>query len=259
MLKVKQHHTIEKLRLFLESEKNELILKLEKKLLAIPLQDSFLKDADIKHFLVSEVDGVITRANEICLEQINLYKNDLDIWIESNLRRIREIISSNTQSKIPDLSPIETMVVPSIDFSAAFGMGILGGIIAVIVNPYAAIGTILGSAAVGFLGLLFLTQETRRAKKIKKAIESARSRCDTVFEDLKAKFGQGVVELCITVHNYGDEKISLYFSDIAVQIQKITNQRLSDQEKREYQLCFEQINQQEIELEKTVNEIIRYK
>ncbi|MBX2896826.1 MAG: dynamin family protein [Cyclobacteriaceae bacterium] len=259
MLKNKNKITADNIDLFLESEKHELLLRLERKLKAVPLNESLPKDNDIKKFLISEMEVIITRSNSVCMEQVNLYKNDVDIWIESNLRKIREIVSSNTQTRMPDLSPIETMNIPAIDLSPAFGMGILGGIIAFIINPYAAIGTILGSAAAGFLGLLFFTQETRRARRVTKIVESSRAKCDSVITDLKTKFSLGVGEIFVSVHNYADQKLSLYFSDINNQINKIKTHQLSREEKNDYLLCVAQLKEESIELDKLVSELTTFK
>ena len=202
---------------------------------------------------------MIVRANQLCMQKENLYKNDVDVWIEGNLKRLRGIINNNTQTQFMDLSPIETMIIPTIDFSAAFGMGILGGIIAVLINPYAAVGTVVATAAATFFGLLFFTAETRRAKRIVKVIESTRSRCDTVFEDIESKFSHGIREIFITIHNYTNERISLYFSDLSSQINKINTHRLSEEERELYKRCFNLLKEQESRLEKTVNELSRFK
>ena len=259
MFESKGNSTLEKMKLFLDAEKHQLLWRLDKRLKTIPVDKAFPGDSDIKQYLISEIDAMIVRANQLCMQQVNLYKNDVDVWIEGNLKRLRGIINNNTQTQFMDLSPIETMIIPTIDFSAAFGMGILGGIIAVLINPYAAVGTVVATAAATFFGLLFFTAETRRAKRIVKVIESTRSRCDTVFEDIESKFSHGIREIFITIHNYTNERISLYFSDLSSQINKINTHRLSEEERELYKRCFNLLKEQESRLEKTVNELSRFK
>ncbi|NOT73409.1 MAG: DUF4365 domain-containing protein [Cyclobacteriaceae bacterium] len=254
-LSTKQKSTKEKIKLLLQSHKHQLILRLESALKAIPANKPLLSDKEIKKYLTDEINSIVDTINKATVDEVNQYKNDLDTWIEQNLSKVREVINSDSTPRALNLSPIETMIIPEIDLTSAFGMGILGGILAYAINPY----TVVAGAVVGFLGLLLFTSETRRARKIAKIVEQSRSKCDSVFEDLEVKFEEGIDEMMLKILNAGIKMIELYFSDINNQIKEIKTTRLSENDRQVYRGCFEQLKSKKIELDDLVTELSLYK
>jgi GTPase Era involved in 16S rRNA processing len=258
MFKLKQKDIKSKIKFYLGSQKSQLLINLETFLKQVPPDKSLPGDSDLKKFILNEINNIIEQSNETCLHQGNGFKMDVDIWIEGNLRKLREIINSSLESRTIDISPIETMKIPEVDLSSSWGMGLLGGIIGFVINPYA-YGAVIGGAVIAFVGSLFFSAETRRALKIVKVLESTRNKCDIVFSDLITKFDQGIDDILLSVIQYANEKINLYFSDINSQIQAVKTGRLTNEEKIKYQNCFQDLEKMKHLLNDTANEITQYK
>jgi GTPase Era involved in 16S rRNA processing len=254
IISARQSEIQSKIRESLLSKKYEMFAHFEQMLKAIPKDKPLPTDSEIKKLLLEKVQDIMDQTNEMCYGFINQYKQDTDVWIERNLKKIREIINSEAAHRQVDFTPIETMTIPDVDMSSAFGMGVLGAIVGFVMNPA---GAILGALA-GFFGHLLVTSDARRANKITKLMDSIRLRCDIVFLDLQEKFNNGTDELLLSVHKYAINKMALYFTDLNGQIDKIQTGRLSDQEKEQYQETTNDLRELDIALNAFSQEVIRF-
>jgi hypothetical protein len=186
---------------------------------------------------------------------LNLLKGDADIWIEGNLKKVRELINTSTDTRYINTAPIEMMAVPDIDLSEPFGMGVLGGILAAILNP----GAFIVGALAGFFGHLIFSAESRRARKITKIIDTSRTQSDIVFSDIKKQYGGLVDEYVFIIKNYADRKITNYFSDIHAQIQEIKVNPLSSEEQAKYKETFVKLSGFRERLEGLAESLYQYR
>ncbi len=234
LFRTKGHEIKKSLHLSLDTKQGQLLSQLQIHLKSFPVGQDLPRASEIRKFLSDGLNKIINEVNQEHLNLLNLLKNDADIWIEGNLKKVRELINTSTDTRYINTAPIEMMVVPDIDLSEPFGMGVLGGVLAAILNP----GAFIVGALAGFFGHLIFSAESRRARKITKIIDTSRTQSDIVFGDIKKQYGSLVDEYVFIIKSYADRKIANYFSDIHAQIREIKVNPLSSEEQAKYKETF---------------------
>ncbi|HEV8513184.1 MAG TPA: DUF4365 domain-containing protein [Cyclobacteriaceae bacterium] len=251
-----KHLDIKKsLELFLETKQTQLLSNLHNGLKSYPIAQDLPKATEIRKFLSDGVNKIINEGNEEHLRLQNQLKNDADIWIEGNLKKVRELLNASTDTRYVNTAPIESMKVPDIDLSESFGMGILGAFFAAILSP----GALVVGALVGFFGHLIFSAESRRVRKISRIMETTKAHSAIVFNDIQKQYQSVIDEYVAIIKNYADQKITNYFSDIHLQIKEIKLNPLSVDEQEKYRQSFIRLSDLRDSLEQLTENLIQYR
>ena len=196
------------------------------------------KNIALKRFLTQSINETLENTNQEYANYINILKDNIDDWIEINLKQIREIISGNGEKRIVDFSEIENYKIPEIDLSSSLGMGALGLIVGFIINPPAAIF----AGFIGFFGNLIMSSESRRAKQIAKIVSEARKRYDIVYLKLENTYSEIIDENSDYIKKYINEQLTFFFDDLTEQTKKL-NEEISISDLKLYESAFIDIDE----------------
>jgi len=221
----------------LENKKHRILSDLESSLKKVPINGVLPDSKEIKKHLISNLNITIEQTNNEFLVQINQFKNQLDKWIEQNLRLIREILSHN-ETKPIDFTDIETFESPQIDYSSAWGMGFIGMVAAYVFAPT----LIFGAGIIGFFANLFVSAESRRAKQIGRIMETSKDKYTPVFERIKTAYTELFLEHLEFFNQYVEQKLSHYFTDLERQLSGLESQP-SQEETELYRKAFTKIEE----------------
>jgi len=234
----------------LENRKNNLLNELETYLKSFSSNVDLPSKKEMQSYLAKGGHRTLEETNKEYNHQVNLQKEMIDGWIEENLKQVREIISGNPETKIVDFSDVERFEPPAIDLSTSFGVGILAGFVAFIINPPAAI--VAGLSA--FFGSLWLSASERRAKRILKIMEAARRSYNEQFKKINAAYMTSIDENSKRIIDYANKKIKLFFNDLQNQTKKLSTP-ISETEERKYNNAFEVIRNLRSNINKLNEEI----
>ncbi len=234
----------------LDNRKNNLLFQLETYLKSFSPNVDLPSKKEMQNYLAQGGHQTLEETNKEYSHQVNLQKVMIDSWIEENLKQVREIIDGNSEKKIVDFSDIEKFEPPSIDLSTSFGVGILAGFVAFIINPPAAI--LAGFSA--FFGSLLFSASERRAKRTMKIMEAARRSSNEQFQKITDAYMDCIDENSARVINYANKKIKLFFTDLQNQTKKLSTP-ISAQEEKQYQNAFAEIEKLRTSINKLNEEI----
>ena len=234
----------------LENQKNSLLIELENYLKSFSPNVDLPSKKEMQNFLAQGGHRALEETNKQYIHQVNLQKEMIDNWIEENLKQIREIIAGNSEKKIVDFSDIENFEPPAIDLSSSFGVGLLAGVLAFLINPPA--GIITGLAA--FIGNLVLSASERRAKRVSKTMEAARKSYNQQFTKINSAYLISIDENSKRIIEYTENKIQLFFKDLQNQTKKLSTPITAAEEKK-YKDAFTQIEKLRSDINKLDSEI----
>lgn len=234
----------------LDNRKNSLLFELETYLKSFSPNVDLPSKKEMQNYLAQGGHQTIVETNKEYNHQVNLQKVMIDSWIEENLKQVREIIDGNSEKKIIDFSDIEKFEPPSIDLSTSFGVGLLAGFVAFVINPPAAI--LAGLSA--FFGSLWFSASERRAKRILKIMEAARRSYNEQFLKITDAYMNCIDENSTRIINYANNKIKLFFTDLQNQTSKL-NTPILEAEEKQYQNAFAEIEKIRTSINKLNEEI----
>lgn len=234
----------------LENRKNNLLFELEAYLKSFPVDVDLPSKKEMQNYLAQGGHRTLEETNKEYNHQVNLQKELIDNWIEENLKQVREIIAGDSEKKIIDFSDIDKFEPPEIDLSTSFGVGILAGFVAFIINPPAAI--VAGLSA--FFGSLWLSASERRAKRIMKTMEAARRSYNEQFKKITDAYLNCIDENSKIIIDYANSKIKLFFNDLQNQTKKLSTP-ISASEEKQYQNAFTEIEKLRTSITKLNEEI----
>jgi GTPase SAR1 family protein len=217
----------------LENKKHNLLIELETYLKSIHPNKDLPEKKALQNYLMQGGHKTLEQTNNEYAHQVNLLKDMIDLWIEDNLRQVREIVSGNSDQKIVDFSELEKIEPAQVDLSTSFGFGLLTGIIGFIINPPAAIL----AGVVGFFGNLWLSSAERRAKRIAKIMLGARKCYDDQFRKIDEAYLELINDHSKLVKDYASNKIGLFFKDLQNQMRGL-RASLTEQEEIHYRTAF---------------------
>jgi GTPase Era involved in 16S rRNA processing len=201
----------------IDNRQNHIISKLEDELNKIPVLEDLPSSAAIRKYLIDNLNNTLEQSNNEYVEQVNQVKGFIDQWISDNLKQLREILNRRGETKFIDFTEVDTFESPQIDFSSAWGMGIIALTAAYFFAP----AYILISGVIGFFGNLFASAESRRAKQISKILQLAKNRYQTSFNKLKNGYTELLKDQSEAIDNYVLNSLSHYFRDIEDQLNKL--------------------------------------
>lgn len=234
----------------LENRKNNLLFELETYLKSFSPTVDLPSKKEMQSYLAQGGHRTLEETNKEYNHQVNLQKAMIDSWIEENLKQVRDIIDGDSENKLVDFSDIEKFEPPSIDLSTSFGVGILAGFVAFIINPPAAI--LAGLSA--FFGSLWFSASERRAKRIIKIMEAARRSYNEQFKKINLAYMNSIDENSKRIIDYANNKIKLFFNDLQKQTKKL-NTPISAEEETQYNQAFSKIEKLRTSINKLTEEI----
>lgn len=243
------------IKLKLESRKNALIEDLHTSLKAIPNNVALPNKHEIRRRLKEGMLETINFINNEFIIDVMRVQNDVDSWIESNLKKIREFLTSNSSTRFIDISSLENFVLPDNDLSASFGMGLFVGIM----TSFLSAGSALIFGVFAFFAHLIISAESMRAKEIMKIIESSKSKCEEIITEMQDKYEDALTENLERIEVYAQGKFSAYFSDIKKQMDGFQMNPLSEPEKAQCDTVFEELKKMQKSLEVFKDEIYSFK
>jgi len=199
---------------------HSILLGLESILKKVEITDSLPGSREIKKYLLENLSQTIEKSNGEYLVQINQLKNYIDLWIEENLKQLREILKYNSENKQIDFTEVESFESPQIDYSSAWGMGFIGMAAAYIFAP----AYVFAAGVIGFLGNLFTSAESRRAKQISKIMEKSRGDYDVAFSKIKKAYNEIFSEHIEFLNQYINQRLYYYFEDLEGQLSQLHKQ-----------------------------------
>jgi hypothetical protein len=236
---------------YLDNRRHIILGNLEDQLHKIKPDSPLPSDKEIKNSLINEAHKAIELTNNQFGLQINSIKEDIDFWIEDNLKQVREIVNDNSQGDPVDMEDLSNMKLPDIDLSSAWGMGLLGAVVGFFVNPAFA----LGIGFVSFLGSLIFSSESIRKKRIANIMGRIRPKYEEAFNNIKYEYEKLVDKQFETIRGYINRKLNAYFSDIQNQLNKI--EPLTETQKAGNVEAFKKMDELKIELKKLEGDILR--
>jgi hypothetical protein len=245
-----KENIIQNMNRSLENYKNNILNQLQNDLNSIPINTPLPNKTYFTNYLISGCNTAIESNNIELEKQIHFFKENISSWIEHNLKQVRQIIDSNSNQKLVDLSEIEKIEIPSFDFSNSIGVGVVTGLLTLIFAPAATF--LLGIGA--FLTNIFVSESDQRSKSVNKIMLDARTRYNGIFESIKAIYVEIINEKSSKIAGYTNNQINVFTNDIEVQINKL-NTSISNEEKTTYKNAFNclfLIKQNIIELNKGI-------
>jgi len=177
-----------------------------------------------------------------------LYKKQgkSDHWVVIPLRpEAHDILMNRFKRMVPQTSNaelnryiIEQFEMPQVDLTGAVGLGIFSGIISLITMPEIIIPVML----ISFIGDLFISVESRRAKRIIKTIDSSRAIYEKSFEKLKKLYSESIMEHADLVKKHAKNRFDLYFYDLRTQINNIKT-NITGPELKQYESILVQLRE----------------
>lgn len=216
------------------SMKNELLIAFEQWLEKTPI-DSFPSKEMVKQFILIHLNKAMEAANLEYGQGMHQIKNYADNWIENNLRQIRQILSSGAANRVIEFSELEQFESPVVDVSSSIGVGVIGWILGYLVVPEFAVL----AGVIGFFANLVMSQEQKRVSRIFKTVKNCRQVCDQSYDRLSQQYKEIAYEQIEIISHYLDDKLTLYFSDLEVQIQGLPE--ISEIERQKYISAFTDI------------------
>lgn len=236
---------------YLDNRRHIILGNLEDQLHKIKPDNRLPSDKEIKNSLVNEAHKAIELTNNQFGLQINLIKEDIDLWIEENLKQVKEIVNDNPQGDPVDMGELSNMKLPEIDLSSAWGMGLLGAVVGFFVNPAFA----LGIGIVSFLGSLIFSSESIRKKRIINIMGGIKPKYEEAFTKIKYEYEKIIDKQFEAIRGYINRKLNSYFLDIQNQLNKI--EPLTEAQKGGNSEAFKKMDELKIELRQLENDILR--
>ncbi|HEU5292486.1 MAG TPA: DUF4365 domain-containing protein [Cyclobacteriaceae bacterium] len=243
------------IKLKLESKKNALVEDLHNTLKLTPKNVALPNKQEIRRKLKEGMIETVNFINNEFIFDVMRVQNDVDSWIENNLKKIREFLNNNSPTRFIDISPLENLVLPDNDLSASFGMGLFVGIM----TSFLSAGSALVFGVFAFFAHLIISAESMRAKEIMKIMDSARAKCDEIIAEMLVKYEEALAENLERIEVYAQGKFSAYFSDVRKQIDDFKMNPLSESEVFQYNVVFEELNKIQKSIEAFKEEIYSYK
>lgn len=219
----------------LDNHQHELLSRLEKKLRSFSTDTQLPDKLIIKKGIIDSLHAALQQGNKEFAAERHKLKNHVDQWMEHNLKLLQTILYPQGESKTIDFAEIDTLEIPDIDFSSAFGMGLLGMLSASLFAP----AYVLGAGLIGFIGNLFASAEGLRLKRISQTMDSARNKYAISFAKIKKTYGELFDENRDLLQQYIKDKIQGYFGDIQMQLSKFS-EPISEAERQQYAQALEE-------------------
>lgn len=212
----KEHSIRTGIKKSLEYKKLTLLSDYEQYLESIPLDGELPTKEEIRDHFIKAGHDILNETNKEYQNQVALLKEIIDIWIEDNLKQVRDIISNNPSKKV-EFDTYNNLQIPTIDLTTAFGTAILSGLMGLILFPEIAIVTTL----LGFLSNLLFSAADRRSKRIKKLMKHITERLHKQFASINLAYDQLLTEQSKIILEYADSRLSTYLGDITNQISNL--------------------------------------
>lgn len=197
----------------IDNKKNTFLSKLEAYMKSIPLQSDIPNKKELQRYMLQGCYKTLEDVNKEYTHQINLQQQMIDSWILENLKEVKEIISTQQDTKIVDFSEIDNFTVPSVDLSGTFGASLLVTVVTLFINPPAAIFAGITS----FFGSLLMSASEKRAERITKIMHEARKLCNDQYLKISKAYLEVIDKNSDVIIEYAEDKIEFYFKDIETQ------------------------------------------
>lgn len=209
----------------IDNRNHSILSTLESNLKKTELSADLPASKEIKKYLLGNISRVIEKSNGEYLVQINQLKNYIDLWIEDNLKQLREILKYKSEQKKIDFTEIETFESPQIDYSSAWGMGFIGMAAAYFFAP----AYMFAAGVIGFFGNLFTSAESRQAKQISKIMEKSKASYDNAFAKIKNAYNEICIEHYDFLTKYINQRLNYYLKDLEDQLLQLQHQYSPEQ------------------------------
>lgn len=236
----------------IDNNKTNILRQLENELQNVALTATLPDENAIKNYLKRQINSLIESCNSHSQYQFTNLKNVIDVWIESNLKQLREYIYHHTNQQLIDISEIEKFTMPPVDYGSLIGTSIFTGILGAVLAP---IGFVVGAFS-GLFGSLLFSSEDRRAKRIKKTMVEAENALDKIIPKIKIAFNNIIDTQTNEIYNYSHRKINAYTHDLQNQMNKLGSE-ISEQDRQLYQEAFsdlDRLNKESLNLKKEIDE-----